>query len=257
MNDAIQARQAVRASQDRLATLVDELDEADLVRPSYDDGWTVADVLSHLGSQAEIFLLFVDAGLSGTEAPTSEAFGPIWDTWNSKAPVDQVADSIAVNEAFVRRLEALDDEQLGTFSLSLFGMDLDAAGLLRMRLSEHAIHSWDVAVAFDEGATIPLDAAEILVDALGATVERVGQPTEVPLHVAVATSAPALSLVLETEGVRLTPGDASGTGSRIEIAAEALIRLVYGRLDDDHLGHPAVVTQGIELDVLRQVFPGV
>ena len=56
---------ALRTSQQRLAGLIDRVGAGEFERPSYDQGWSVADVLSHLGSQAEIFTCFVDAGLQG------------------------------------------------------------------------------------------------------------------------------------------------------------------------------------------------
>jgi hypothetical protein len=42
--------------------------------------------------------------------------------------------------------------------------------------------------------------------------------------------------------------------SELRLPAEAFVRLVYGRLDADHT--PAVESAGLELDELRQVFPG-
>ena len=51
----------------------------------------------------------------------------------------------------------------------------------------------------------------------------------------------------------LTPGASSGSPD-LELPAEALIRLVYGRLDPDHT--PAVADPAL-LDELRGVFPGV
>jgi hypothetical protein len=43
--------------------------------------------------------------------------------------------------------------------------------------------------------------------------------------------------------------------ARLELPAEALVRLAYGRLDPDHT--PSTVTaDGVDLDLLRQVFPG-
>ena len=56
---------ALRASQDRLAAATGSLGEEDLARRSYDPEWSVAQVLSHMGSQAEIFARILDAGLSG------------------------------------------------------------------------------------------------------------------------------------------------------------------------------------------------
>jgi hypothetical protein len=44
--------------------------------------------------------------------------------------------------------------------------------------------------------------------------------------------------------------------SSVRMPAEALIRLVYGRLDPDHTPS-TVTTEGIDLDALRATFPGV
>ena len=60
---------ALRASHDRLASMTRSLDVEELNGPSYDSEWTIAQVLSHLGSQAEIFSLFLDAGLEGADPP--------------------------------------------------------------------------------------------------------------------------------------------------------------------------------------------
>ena len=216
---------ALRTSQQRLAGLITGLDPAELERPSYDEGWSVADVLSHLGSQAEIFTQFVDAGLAGTEPPSNDSFGPIWDAWNAKSPEAKAVDSLAADAVFVERWEAFSGEQLAGFSSSIFGMEVDAAGLLGMRLGEHALHSWDVAVAIDPDATLLPEATELIVDSLESLVARVGRAEADPVTVAVSASA--------------------------------LIRLVYGRLDDRHLGAPPATANGIGLDRVRALFPGI
>ena len=70
---------ALRTSTDHLHTLVTGLDPDALRRPAYPTGWTVADVLSHLGSSAEIFRAGFDAALAGgTDDPDREA---IWAAW--------------------------------------------------------------------------------------------------------------------------------------------------------------------------------
>jgi hypothetical protein len=43
-------------------------------------------------------------------------------------------------------------------------------------------------------------------------------------------------------------------GPDLELPADALIRLVFGRLDPDH--SPATAAEAPYLDELRQVFPG-
>ncbi len=53
--------------------------------------------------------------------------------------------------------------------------------------------------------------------------------------------------------VSSTPASGSGEPDLV-LPAEALCRLVYGRLDPDHT--PAFTGDGKALDALRQVFPG-
>jgi hypothetical protein len=51
-----------------LRAIVEPLGEDRLQQPSYASEWSIAQVLSHLGSGAEIFMMFLDAGLSGAGA---------------------------------------------------------------------------------------------------------------------------------------------------------------------------------------------
>lgn len=247
---------SLRRSHDHLVDRTADLDISQLARPSYCADWTVADVLSHLGSQAEIFGLLVDAGLGGGDAPGPDAFGPIWDTWNARSPEEQAAHSTSANEALVRRLEQLGAEQLGAFRLSAFGMDLDAAGLLRMRLSEHALHTWDVDVVFDPDALVAVDAVELLVDGLPALVARTGTPAAQPATLEVVTTHPDRHFALSTGGVSLEPLSGQSTDGSVRLPAEALVRLVYGRLGTGRGGSVDVDAGGLDLDDLRALFPG-
>jgi len=250
---------SVRRSHDRVAAQVRALPPADLDTRSYASEWTIADVLSHLGSQAEIFSLFVDAGLGGGDAPDQSAFQPIWDSWNSRAPGDQAADSVTANEQLVSRLENLEEDALRSFRLDMFGMSLDAAGLLRMRLSEHAVHAWDIAVALDPTAVMAPDAVDLLIDGLPELAARAGKPAPEPATVTVRTSEPDRHFALQADGVSLEPQAGTADGADdvwIELPAEALVRLVYGRLDGVHRGAEPVTAPTVSLDQLRSLFPG-
>ena len=68
-------------------------------------------MLSHLGSQAEIFGLFPGAGITGQELPGPETFGPIWDSWNARNPQAQATDALQADAATLERLESLDADQ--------------------------------------------------------------------------------------------------------------------------------------------------
>jgi len=233
------------------------LDGAAVRAPSYDTEWNIAQVYSHLGSQAEIFGLLLDAGLSGGEAPGPDSFPPIWDAWNARSPEEQVAHSVVANEAFVARLESVDDTQWGSFELAAFGMQLDAVRFLRLRLPEHAIHTWDVAVVLDPSATVAPDAVELLVDGLLDLVARVGRPRPEPATLRVSTTAPQRSFALVTDGVALEPWSARDAAGSLALSSEELLRLVYGRLDPGHARTVRLEAPGITVDDLRAIFPGV
>jgi uncharacterized protein (TIGR03083 family) len=250
---------ALRHSHDRLQASVEPLGRAELEQRSYASEWSIAQVLSHLGSQAEIFDMFLDAGLTGQEPPGREEFVPIWDRWNAKDPQAQAADALRADEAAVRRFESLDADERARLRLKMFGMELGAAGLARMRLGEHAIHTWDVLVALDPSATVAPDAVALLVDTLDQLAARSGKPDGTQRRVRVSTTDPDRQFILETgEAVALTPPDGESAPepglSELRLPAEAFVRLVYGRMDQAHT--PPAEVAGVDLDELRQVFPG-
>jgi len=250
---------ALRHSQDRLRALVEPLDLGQLQQRSYCSQWSIAQVLSHLGSQAEISALVLGAGLSGQDPPGPDAFIPVWESWNAKDPQAMASDALSAYEASVRRFESLDAGQRARLHLRVAGMDLDAAGLAQLGLGEHAVHTWDVAVALDPSATVAPDAVGLLVDTLGQRAAWVGKPDAKRRTVRVTTSDPERHFILETgDAVTLAPSDDQTTPkpglSELSLPAEAFIRLVYGRLDPAH--SPRVQATGVDLDELRQVFPG-
>jgi uncharacterized protein (TIGR03083 family) len=247
---------ALRTSHDRLQELVGPLGPDELRQQSYDSEWSIAQVLSHLGSQGEIFGLFLDAALNGEDAPGRETFPAIWEAWNSRSPEQQAADSLQVGEAVTQRFESLSQDQLDKLRLSLFGMDLDAAGLARVRLGEHAVHTWDVAVALDPSATVAPDAVSLLVDTLDGLAARAGRTDgHQPRRVRIATTSPDRRFTMDIgEAVTLTADDDQGSGPQLAMPAEALVRLTYGRLDPDHT--PAVQGDAADLAELREIFPG-
>jgi uncharacterized protein (TIGR03083 family) len=246
---------AVSGSHARLVSLVAPLDGEALRGPSYDSEWSIAQVLSHLGSQSEIFEMFLDAGLSGEEVPGREQFEPIWAAWNAKSPEAQAADALASGAALVERINSLDPTRRDGLHLSMFGMDLDFVGLMRMRLGEHAVHTWDIAVARDDTATVAPDAVALLIDTLGQLVTRSGKPTETPLLVGIHTTDPQRHFVLDiNQAVGLTETDGESDLPELVLPAEAFLRLVYGRLDPAH--SPPTEASADALDVLRGVFPG-
>jgi uncharacterized protein (TIGR03083 family) len=252
---------ALRNSHERLASLAEAMTEDQLTSQSYCRDWTVAQVLSHLGSGAEIALLTLESALAGT--PVDGGASPsIWDTWNAKAPQQQAADCLPADEAHVKRLEGLSDAELDVISLDLFGMHLDAAGLVRMRLSEHAVHTWDVAVALDPAAEVAPDAVGLLLDQLPMVAGWTGKAAAGPFRLRLRGTEPDADFLLEVaDKVTLAawpgqgPAGATADG-QVQLPAEALLRLVYGRLDTGHTPPAEVSGDAGLLDRARAVFPG-
>ena len=245
---------ALRHSHDRLQALVEPLDLASLEQRSYASEWSIAQVLSHLGSGADIFALFLEAGLAGQDPPGRDAFVPVWNAWNAKDPQAQATDGLRADEAAVERFESLDPDQR-ELRLQVFGMDVDLIGLARMRVSEHAVHTWDVAVALDSSATVAPEAVGLLVDMVGQLAARSAKPDGKQRRIRVSTTDPERHFVLETgEAVSLTESDGEEGLPELRLPAEAFVRLVYGRLGPHHT--PPVEADGVDLDELRQLFPG-
>lgn len=250
---------AVHSSHDRLAAAVAELEVAQLDGPSYARDWSIAQVLSHLGSGAEIFTLFLEAGRDGTEAPALDAFKEIWARWDSSTAADQRDGYLRANAKFLDELDALDDTQRDAWKMTMFNGADDLTNVVRLRLGEHAVHTWDILVALDPAATLAQDATDLLIDTVPGLAGGVGKPIDVPVKARIATSHPERHFLLRSDADRvvLDPDHAAGhalPGPVVDLPAEALIRLVYGRLDEAHT--PALRHPTPELTNLRALFPG-
>ena len=246
------------ASHTRLDAFVARLSPADLRRQSYADDWTVAQVLSHLGSQAEIFGTFLDAGLAGKAPPGNESFPPVWDAWNARDPDRQARDAITLTSSFIDRLRGLDDQTL-TQPITLFGIPMTIGEIARLRLGEHALHSWDIMVAFDASAVVAADSTALLIDAVPMLVARAGRltPGRRPFAIRVRTSEPDRDAVLAVaERAALRPFEGGEVDGVLDLPAEALIRLAYGRLDAAHTPAHSLVSEVVSLDDLRGIFRG-
>jgi uncharacterized protein (TIGR03083 family) len=244
---------ALRSSVERLRDLVALLTEEQLARGAYPTEWSIAQVLSHLGSAAVITQRRLEDGLAGQDTPDDFAPG-VWDFWNAKEPVAQRDDALAADAALLDRLEALASDDRDGFSSSMGPMTLDFAQFVGMRLNEHAFHTWDIEVVGDAGATLPEHVAALVVDNLDLVARFTGTPTGETITITVETTTPERGFIIDMtpETVTLRTG-APAAAADIRLSAEAFARLVYGRLDAAHTP-PGV--QDAALETARRVFPG-
>jgi hypothetical protein len=83
-----------------------------------------------------------------------------------------------------------------------------------------------------------------------------GKPTGTQRTLSVRTKEPERSfeIALRSDGVALSPRPTLETPD-LELPGEALVRLVYGRLDPAH--SPTIVGNASDLEELRKAFPGI
>lgn len=245
--------EALRSSVTRLRALTADMTESELAAQAYPTEWSVADVLSHLGSSALITIRRLDDSLAGRATPADFAPG-VWDIWNAKDPIAKRDDALDADAALLARLGTVTGEERASFKSALGPMLMDFTAFVSNRLNEHAVHTWDVEVVRRPAATIPHPASDLVVDNLSLVTRFTARPAGEPRRIRLATTDPERGFVIEwaADAVHFdaTPGV---TGADLALPAEAFIRLVYGRLDPDHT--PGGV-EGEEVALLRRVFPG-
>lgn len=249
----------LRATHDDLAALVAGLTDEQLAGPSGAAEWTVAQVLSHLGSGAEIGLATLETALAAGPAAGPGFNESVWDRWNAMSLREQATNFLDHDGRLVAAYENLTSEQLtAQVDLGFLPEPLPLASFAGMRLSEAAQHSWDVRVAFDPSAAIPADVAAVLAEhlagALGFLVGFIGKAGALAEPAVVDIEGSGYGLVV-TDTVVVVTEPADPTATFIG-PLESAIRLVGGRLRPANTPERVKVTGAVTLDDLRRVFPG-
>jgi uncharacterized protein (TIGR03083 family) len=251
---------ALRSEHDDLASLVPSLSTEQLTGPSGASDWTVADVLSHLGSGAEIMLATFRTALGDAEAPGPDFNQGVWDRWNALSPQEQAAGWLGSDEALVAALEAVPEARHDDLPVKLAFLPepLPLAGFAAMRLSEVAQHGWDVRAGVDPAAALIEPSAQLLAEhlsgGLGFMLGFIGKPASAREHAVIEISKTPYRIVLD-DAARLTTEARSATAT-FDGPLEAAMRLVYGRLGPRFTPAGLDVSGNITLDELRAAFPG-
>ncbi|MEP9365191.1 maleylpyruvate isomerase family mycothiol-dependent enzyme [Nocardioides sp. CN2-186] len=247
---------ALRTNHDVLAALVPDLDEEQLTGPSGASEWTVAQALSHLGSGAEITVKpIADAAGLPFEAEDNQ---DVWARWDASAPLDQAAGFVEHDAHYLDVVEGLSAAQKADLSIDLGFLPepVPLVVALGMRLNEVAAHAWDVRVGLDPEAGIDPGSAALLLELyagpLGFLLGFAAKPDQLsePARVAVPGGG-----IVVTDAVAVT-SDLDDATATFEGPAEAVARLLTGRLKSEFTPAGVQVTGNVSLDDLRKVFPG-
>jgi uncharacterized protein (TIGR03083 family) len=251
---------ALRATHDELAAAVTALSDEQLTTRSGASEWTVAQVLSHLGSGAEIALATLRAAVAAIPAPNQDFNQGVWDRWNALRPTDQAADFLAHDEELIVALDSLPGGERQTLQITLgfLPAPLPLAAYAGMRLNEAAQHSWDVRVSLDGGATISAETSAVLAEHfatdMGFLLQFTGKADALAHPAVIKIQSAGYSLVI-ADAVSLTTAAPAATSTFIG-PLETVIRLLAGRLTTRYTPADVTVVGDLTLDDLRRVFPG-
>jgi uncharacterized protein (TIGR03083 family) len=236
-----------------LQSVVEPLSESDYVASAHPTEWTVADVMSHIGSAAIIFKHGIENSLADRETPP-EFNQSVWDVWNAKTPHAQVTDALDADQALLARLKELTPDERDHYKLNLGPMIFDFDRAVGLRLGEHVFHTWDIEEAFNKEARLQPEAVPFLFANLELLMRFAAKPSgnEHTLHIRTSDPRKDYELILTNDSVSLGEVDEHEEVD-LELPAEAFLRLAYGRLDAEHT--PAGIDP-THLDELRRVFPG-
>jgi uncharacterized protein (TIGR03083 family) len=251
---------ALRASHRQLAGIASQLDGAALTAGSYCRDWNRAQVLSHLGSGAEISLGGLRAGLDGTPEPSRDE---IWPRWNALPPEAMASGFVEADDRFLAAVEALDPDRRDSLQVPFFLGPTPLAGVLTFRLFEHTLHNWDIRVTLDPHATLLPEAVALLLDLPPVMIRWAARPADatlpVPSELTVTTTDPhrryLLTVAADRADLQADTAAANPTGG-LTLSAEAFLRLASGRLDADHTPPGTQLDGQLTLTDLRTLFPG-
>lgn len=253
---------ALRNGHDELVALVADMNPDDLIQPSAATEWTISQVLSHLGSGAEIALATLEAALKGTGSPGPEFNQSVWTRWNTMTPSEHAEGFLRADEELVKRYEGLDEATKAQLRIDLGFLPepIDLATMVALRLSEFTYHSWDIRVMADPAAVLAPEAVELLLDRLGMLIGFLGHAGALDgrqVTVAVRTTLPARSFGLDLRDAVSLVDTPQQLADILEVPAESWLRLAAGRLAPQYTPPTVRLTSDtITLDDLRRVFPG-
>ena len=249
---------ALRTNHDQLEAVVSAASREELTRQSGATEWTVAQVLSHLGSGSELTYARLAPAIAGEPVPDIDNQA-VWDRWNAMSPEEQAAGFLQQHDELIQVLEGLDDEQRKTITVDL-GFLPEPSTLetfVGMRLNETTAHAWDIRVAFDPDAGIEPTSAGLVVEhlanGLGFMLDFAARPQSLKQPATLALDGYGISFA---DTVTLTVGTPEDATATFNGPLEAAVRMLSGRLRPEVTPDGVEVTGNVTLDDLRPVFPG-
>lgn len=159
-----------------------------------------------------------------------------------------------------RGLDALTAAQLAEVRVPFVVGPLPVAAFAAFRLSEHAVHTWDIEVTRDGEAELDVASSAIILENLvKPLIGRLARPSGSAakgIDVRLADLGRTLRLELGDPVALLDDASTAAADGSVMISTPAFVRLVYGRLDPQRTPETHTVTGAVSLDQLREILPG-
>jgi uncharacterized protein (TIGR03083 family) len=264
--DARRVLDRSRAEYKRLLGYLEHLPAAGWTEQSACAEWQVYRVVSHLGSQAQIHAIRLEAGLRGDRPMTDEQRNEVWDHFNSLKPDEMLPAFRRTNDEYFKVADSLTDEELGRSIPWNRPEPAPVVNAVVGRLNEQVLHAWDIEWARNRQATL---APEPLPDLLEhnispARLSGLVKPDRAPeldgkiIGFLIRPPSVAAHLQVDSAGAKGAIGRAETPDVTLHLPTEAFIRLLWGRYDLDaglksgqvKIDHPELAEE------LHRLFPG-
>jgi uncharacterized protein (TIGR03083 family) len=255
---------ALKAAAQRLERFLEALEPDDWDRPSACEGWTVADVVAHLVERGAPIPDQITRGLAGDTSPSpGTPSGPPTSEDQFREDLDHgavelrrslgvelAAEFAALNRRFGQLIDGLKPEDWDTPCYHRLRLET-VRSKVDIRLTELAMHEWDIRWAFDRGAEVPEDSLPGMVNTAYRAARRAFRPDAnrtSPVRYRFEIGAPVNTtedIVLSSEGVVYDPSPQGDAALVFRSDTRTYVMTIFGRLKmDDALAGGAMSAEG-------------
>ncbi len=255
MTEIPNIRRAFLGQQRRMMSTAAALTDQQLLAPSRCDGWSVADVLAHLGGVAQFWMMSMEAGLAGTPTMILSGFDP------EATPREMVAGSGDVSVSNVREqylaaaaqldqtIAALGDDEWDTIVEAPPG-HVTISTMLHHALWDCWTHERDIVLPLGiEPVEDPVEVTCALAHAVGLTAAFAMQFADSrTARIGVRAVDPIVELTIDVARTTMVSFDSPPAGLPVlEGSAVDLVEGITCRqpLDLSSLGEQAWVVEGL------------
>jgi uncharacterized protein (TIGR03083 family) len=250
---------AVVAEATALATYCGSLDQAGWEGPSWCEGWSVHEVVSHLVEGSERFAMQTRAALSGEPVPefTVEERTARRQEVKKMQLGTLVDELVRRNTGFFDYLRTLPAADLTRPDVPLPAGRMSGVQVALLRLSETALHHWDCLAPTNPEAALKAATAGLMADSVLPAAGRLAKKDAlagVSTVYRCETSGPGggpVTITCRDGAAQIARGGDTPADVKLRLPTEMLLRLVWGRVTVERELDDGVIRVDGDKDAVR------